>query len=105
MRDRVGALRLRRPRISERARFIVRNGVLRVGLPLGTVVFAWVLVTQYTSTFEHLRTLAGVLRMGAFLLLCLGEWTLGAGWLIGTVLWALWGAPPAPRDGTGGSSV
>jgi hypothetical protein len=102
MRERIGALLSRPPRISERARFIVRNGVLHVGLPLGAVVFVWAVVTQYATTFEHLRTCAGLFRVGAFLLLCLGEWTLGAGWLVGMALWALRGPPPR-HDGAGGS--
>jgi predicted branched-subunit amino acid permease len=77
---------LRGPR-SSRAAFIIRVGVCRIGAALGTVVFIAALVDQYRTSFESLRTLAGWVRLLALAVLCIGEWVIGAGWLIGTVIW------------------
>ncbi len=78
------ALRLRR---SLRAAFILRVGVCHIGVPLGTVVFIVTLVGEYGTVFEGLRTSAGWLRLLGLAVLCIGEWVLGAGWLIGAALW------------------
>jgi hypothetical protein len=80
----VSALRLPR---SARAAFIMRVGVCRIGVPLGTVVFIVTLGDGYRTVFEGLRTPAGRLRLLGLAILCIGEWVLGAGWLIGTALW------------------
>lgn len=78
---------------SPRTMYIVRVGIGRVGIPLGTSVFVWLLVTNYSTSFEHLRTLDGWLRLLFFALVCLGEWVLAAGWIVGNLLW-LWRASP-----------
>lgn len=44
---------------SPRTTYIVQVGIGRVGIPLGTGVFVWLLVTNYGTSFEHLRTLDG----------------------------------------------
>ncbi len=77
---------LRVPRSSPTA-FIIRVGVCRFGVAVGTGVFIATLVDQYRSSFESLRTLAGWIRLLVIAVLCIGEWVIGAGWLIGTVLW------------------
>lgn len=74
---------------SERAAYIWRNGIIRCGVPLGAVVFLWVMVAQFGTTLDGLHTRDGWLRLGLLLLITLGEWTLGAGWLIGAALWSL----------------
>jgi hypothetical protein len=80
----VTALRLPR---SARAAFIMRVGVYRIGVPLGSVVFIVTLVDDYRTAFEGLRSAAGWLRLLGLAVLCIFEWVLGAGWLIGTALW------------------
>ena len=88
---------------AERRRFILRNGILRYGLILGTLVFGWVVWGEYGSALDHLHSRADWLRLVIILLLTVGEWVIGAGWLIG---WALWylrqhpfpsGPGPSPR--------
>jgi hypothetical protein len=79
---------------SPRTAFIVRVGIGRIGIPLGTTVFAWSLLTNYATSFEHLRTLNGWLRMLLFAILCIGEWVIAAGWIVGSLLW-LWRDAPA----------
>lgn len=75
--------------VAKRRRFILRHGILRYGLILGTLVFGWVVSGEYGGVLEHLRTRAGWLRLAFILLLSLGEWVIGAGWLIGCGLWYL----------------
>lgn len=77
---------LRVPR-APRTAFIIRVGICGIGVPLGTVVFIATLVDEYRTIFEGLRTSAGWLWLLGAAVLCIGEWVLGAGWLIGTALW------------------
>jgi len=70
--------------------------VLRYGLGLGLAVFAWVVSGEYAGPLEHLQTRAGWLRLAFLLLLCVAEWVVGAGWLIGAGLWYLRGHPLRP---------
>jgi hypothetical protein len=77
---------LRVPR-SPRTAFIMRVGICRIGVPLGTIVFIVTLVDEYRTIFESLRTSAGWVRLLGVAGLCIGEWVLGAGWLIGVALW------------------
>jgi hypothetical protein len=77
---------MRVPR-SARAAFIMRVGVCRIGVPLGTAVFIATLLGEYRAAFEGLRTPAAWLRLLGVAVLCVGEWVLGAGWLIGAALW------------------
>ena len=74
---------------STRRTFIVHVGIVRCGLPLGLAAFLWVTIAQFGTTLEHLRTAGGWLRLGVLFLLAVGEWTLGAGWLLGMLLWSL----------------
>ncbi len=74
---------------AERRRFILRRGILRYGLAVGTLVFAWVVAGEYSGPMEHLRTAAGWLRLGVILLLTIVVWVLGAGWLVGSGIWFL----------------
>lgn len=83
---------------SERAAYIWRNGILRCGVPLGTVVFLWVVVAQFATTLDRLHTRAGWLKLGLFLLISMAEWMLGAGWLIGAGLWSLQHGNLAPAQ-------
>lgn len=84
---------------SVRGRFILRVGILRVGLPLAVIVSIWAVVAQFGTTFEHLRTAAGAARLLGTLLLIVAEWMLGAGWLVGAVLWQWRERSAASRDG------
>ncbi len=77
---------MRVPR-SARAAFIMRVGVCRIGLPLGTAIFIATLLGEHRTAFESLRTPAAWLRLLGVAVLCVGEWVIGAGWLIGTALW------------------
>jgi len=87
----------RSPSAAERRHFILHHGILRYGLPLGLLVFAFVAQGEYATALERLATPAGRLRLLLLLLLCLGEWALGAGWLIGRLLWFLHHRPLPPR--------
>jgi hypothetical protein len=90
---------------ADRRHFILHHGILRYGLVLGLLVFAFVAQGEYGTALERLATPAGWLRLLLLLLLCLGEWTLAAGWLIGRLLWFLHNrplpprVPPSPRHG------
>ncbi len=79
---------------SPRTAFIVRVGIGRVGMALGAAAFAWSLLANYATSLEHLRTLNGWLRMLLFAALCIGEWVIAAGWIVGSLLW-LWRNAPA----------
>lgn len=79
----------RTPDEGDRRTFILRRGILRYGIPLGMAVFAWVVSGTYYTTLERLETRAGWLRLLLFLVLCIGEWVIGAGWVIGRLLWYL----------------
>lgn len=81
---------------SDRATFIWRNGIVRCGIPLGAIVFLWVVVAQFSTTLDGLQTRSGWLELGLLLLICVGEWTLGGGWLIGAALWSLQHGSLAP---------
>jgi hypothetical protein len=86
---------------AERRRFVLHHGILRYGIPLGGVVFVWIVAGEYAGPLQRLRTGAGWLRLGILLLLCVGEWIIGAGWLIGRGLWFLRQhpfPPNIPRD-------
>jgi hypothetical protein len=74
-----------------RRAFILRYGILRYGLVLGVLMFAWVVTGKYGTALDHLRTPAGWLRLVLLLVVCIGEWVIGAGWLIGMLLWYLRG--------------
>jgi hypothetical protein len=89
----------------DRRRFIIRHGVGRYGLGLGLGIFAWVAWGEYAGPLEHLRTLSGWLRLLVLLVLCVTEWVLGAGWLIGQGLWYLRQHPMASADRPGDGSL
>ncbi len=72
---------------SPRAAFIMRVGICRIGVPLGAIVFIVTLVDEYGTVFERLRTSSGWIRLLGVAVLCIGEWVVGAGWLIGAALW------------------
>jgi hypothetical protein len=59
----------------------------------GATVFTWSLFSNYATSFEYLRTLDGWLRMLLFAVLCIGEWVIAAGWIVGSLLW-LWRDTP-----------
>ena len=67
----------------------MRYGIVRAGLPLGLAAFCWVAVAHFGTTLDHLRTSAGWLRLFALFFVSLAEWTIGAGWLLGALLWSL----------------
>ena len=71
------------PAPSARTRFIVSQGILRRGSLVGlavTLVYVW--ANLGTETF------AGAWwRVALVVLLCFAEWALGAGWIVGAVLW------------------
>lgn len=65
--------------------FIVREGILRRGIAVGAVVTAlYIAATRGDQTIDlwswHSMTLVA---------LCFLEWTIGAGWLIGTAMWSM----------------
>jgi len=70
--------------------WFVRRGIIRYGLPIGTIVTAWVVVRS-AGELDHLRSRAGWLRLATLLVLGAGEWILGLGWVIGQALWYLHG--------------
>jgi hypothetical protein len=84
------------PTPAERRRFILCHGILRYGILLGGAIFAWIVSGEYAGPLEHLHTRTGWLRLAFLLLLCVGEWVIGAGWLIGRGLWFLRQHPLAP---------
>jgi hypothetical protein len=61
----------RSPSAAERRHFILHHGILRYGLPLGLLVFAFIAQGEYASALERLATPAGWLRLLILLLLCL----------------------------------
>jgi hypothetical protein len=89
----------------ERRRFIIGHGVLRYGLGLGLGIFVWAAWGEYAGPLEHLRTPSGWLRLLVLLVLCVTEWVLGAGWLIGHGLWYLHQHPMPSADRPGDGSV
>lgn len=72
---------------SPRAAYIMRVGVIRIGLPIGAIVFIAAVPDEYRTILKSLRSSAGWLRLLGVAVLCIGEWVLGAGWLIGAALW------------------
>ena len=74
---------------SARRAFIVRYGIVRAGLPLGLAAFCWVAVTQFGTTLDRLHTSAGWIRLAVLFVVSFGEWTLGAGILLGALFWSL----------------
>lgn len=91
--------RIRFHAVSPRAAFIARVGIGCVGVPLGCIVFAWLLATNYATSFEHLRTAHGWLRLLLLAAVCFVEWVIAAGWIAGSLLW-LWRTQPV-RDRRG----
>jgi len=72
---------------SDRAAYIMRVGMGRIGVPIGAIIFVWLLADGYRTTFESLRPATGWLRLLGTAMLCVVEWVIGAGWVIGTALW------------------
>lgn len=72
------------PKMTARARFIAKEGILRRGTMVGAIVAAlFVFDSVRDGTFETERWRTVVLAALSFL-----EWTVGAGWLIGGILWS-----------------
>lgn len=83
---------------SERARFILRRGILGCGLPLGLAIFGWLALNERAHPDPaHPLALHALLALFALTLL---EWTVGAGWVIGALWW--WLTRP-PNDAQTGS--
>lgn len=76
-----------RPPAGDRRTYI-RRSTVRYGVPLGLAVSGWT-IARNAASLEHLRTGMGWVRLAVLLLLGLGVWTVGAGWLIGQALWYL----------------
>lgn len=71
-------------KMTARARFIAKEGILRRGTVVGAVVAAvFVFGSVRDGTFETELWRTAVLAVLGFL-----EWTVGAGWLIGSFLWS-----------------
>lgn len=66
----------------------IRRSIARYGLPLGAAVTAWT-VAAAAPSLEHLHTFAGWARLAGLVVLGVGEWVIGAGWVIGQALWYL----------------
>ena len=71
---------------SDRAAYIMRVGIGRIGVPIGTIVFVWPLVDGYRTNFEGLQTETGWRRLLGTAILCVVEWLFGVGWMIGAAL-------------------
>ena len=74
--------------LSARGTFIVRRGILRCGIPLAIIVFAWTLFSHATGRPDLSSASWWRATIAVFLLAFL-EWGVGAGWLIGAVWWEL----------------
>lgn len=83
---------------SARAAYIRRVGMGRIGVSIGTIVFVWLVADWYRTTFESLRTVTGWLRLLGVAMLCVVEWVIGAGWVIGAALWQWRGQDVVRRD-------
>lgn len=69
---------------SPRTAFIVREGILRRGIVIGLLVTMLFVATDTfhgAFTNNHRETIV-------LIVLCLIEWTVGAGWIIGSFLWS-----------------
>jgi hypothetical protein len=59
---------------------------------------------NYASSLRRLRTPGGGARLLLLFVVCVGEWVIGVGWLIGALLWHLGGRGFSlchPPPGTG----
>ena len=65
-------------------------------------VFSWVAITHFDTTLGRLHTSAGWLRLSGLLIVSLGEWTVGAGVLLGALFWSLRSRNPQKRDDSKG---
>jgi len=70
--------------MTSRVRFIVTEGILRRGCFIGAVMAAFLLVgSARDGTLEAELWRTTVLALLSFL-----EWSVGAGWLIGSFMWS-----------------
>lgn len=71
-------------RSNSRTMFILKKGVLHWGTSIGTIVtLLFVAANLGNGTFD-----SGWCRTTVLVALCFAEWTVGTGWIIGTILWA-----------------
>jgi hypothetical protein len=71
-------------KMTSRVRFVATEGILRRGSLIGAVIAAFfVLGSLRDGTLEAERWRTAVLA-----LLCFLEWSVGAGWLIGSFMWS-----------------
>jgi hypothetical protein len=71
----------------ERGRYI-RRVILWYGVPFGALVTTWVIAKELPA-LDHLHTRAGWARLALLVVLGMAEWGIGAGWVVGRVLWYL----------------
>lgn len=64
--------------------FVLKEGVLRRGIPIGVIVTVLYIVTN----LEEGNFDSGWARAAALIALCFLEWGIGAGWIIGSALWS-----------------
>lgn len=74
--------------VSTRGEFIIRRGILRCGIPLAIIVFAWTMFSHATGRPDLSSASWWRAIIGVFVIAIL-EWGVGAGWLIGAVWWEL----------------
>jgi hypothetical protein len=71
-------------KMTSRVRFIATEGILRRGSLVGALITAFLLVgSARDGTLEAERWRTTVLALLSFL-----EWSVGAGWLIGSFMWS-----------------
>jgi hypothetical protein len=80
--------------LSARTQFILRRGVLRWGILVGLVATA-VVVGRTPLSVQRSATQGPAPRV-VLAVLCFLEWSLGAGWFIGAVLWTVTRKPDIP---------
>lgn len=70
--------------VSAKSMFILKEGMLRRGTIVGVIATALFLAANHDDAMPDLRS-AQFIVLGA---LCFLEWTIGAGWLIGAIMWS-----------------
>lgn len=71
--------------VSPRSRFIAKEGILRRGTAVGAVVTALFVVASLSDQTIALGSSQSLTLIG----LCFLESTIGAGWIIGAIMWSV----------------
>ena len=85
--------------LSAHTRFILRRGIMPWGVIIGVVAAGVVLRDAYAAPKTSAGPGAG--QIAAMAMLVFLEWSFGAGWIIGAVLWTAARGNASPTSGKG----